>query len=358
MTQQTSIIPPTDPDLLDRYQALREKEPRLFVRDAAHQLGVSEGELVAARCGDGVLRLDNRWESLIKALPGVGRIMCLTRNDWAVHERKGVFENIRLNEKGGIVLGPDIDLRLHFSQWSFAFAVIDPGEKRDRKSIQVFDRSGTAVHKIHCLDETDADAWDALISEHLSNHQQVGQVVEPNEVPVPDAVDETIDIEAMRASWRAMTDVHQFFGMLKKYKVGRVQAFRLAGPEFAKKVDNDGFRKALEGASKQRLPVMIFVGSPGMIQIHTGPVNNLKEFGEWFNVLDLDFNLHLLPKGIASTWVVKKPTKDGFVTSVETFDAAGQQIAWMFGKRAEGQAELDAWQALAETLTQSKPLIN
>ena len=42
-----------------------------------------------------------------------------------------------------------------------------------------------------------------------------------------------------------------------------------------------------------------------------------------------------------------KPTKDGIVTSLEIFDPAGQQIAWMFGKRKPGQVEDSAWPALA-----------
>jgi putative hemin transport protein len=38
---------------------------------------------------------------------------------------------------------------------------------------------------------------------------------------------------------------------------------------------------------------MVFVGSPGCIQIHSGPVKNIKVMNEWLNVLDPDFNLHV-----------------------------------------------------------------
>ncbi len=350
MTQQLQSTEQFNADLLVKYKTLREEEPRVFARDAAKRLGVSEGELLAARCGDGVVRLDNRWEDLINAMPGVGKVMCLTRNDWVVHERKGVFDNVRVSETGGIVLNPDIDLRLNFAHWGFAFAVTDSSPHGERKSLQIFDPSGVAVHKIHKLDETDADAWEALVSGHTAEDQSVGQSVVAPEPPVPDAPDETINVEAIRDKWRSMRDVHQFMGILRRFKVGRVQAFRLAGPEFAERIDNDGFRRALEGAAEQKLPVMIFVNNPGMIQIHTGPVENLKQVGEWFNVLDPDFNLHLLAEGIDSTWVVKKASKDGFITSLETFDKDGNQIAWMFGKRTEGQEELKQWQALAESL--------
>lgn len=58
---------------------------------------------------------------------------------------------------------------------------------------------------------------------------------------------------------------------------------------------------------------MIFVGNPGCIQIHTGPVHNIKAMGPWLNVLDLDFNLHLREDEVTQVWKVGKPTRDGWV---------------------------------------------
>jgi putative hemin transport protein len=88
---------------------------------------------------------------------------------------------------------------------------------------------------------------------------------------------------------------------------------------------------------------MVFVGNPGMIQIHTGPVSNLKPMGPWFNVLDEAFNLHLREDHIDSAWVVSKPTEDGIVTSLELFSRDGTLIATLFGKRKPGQPEDLAW---------------
>jgi len=91
---------------------------------------------------------------------------------------------------------------------------------------------------------------------------------------------------------------------------------------------------------------MCFVGNPGMIQIHTGPVKRVEVMGDWLNVLDLSFNLHLREDRIATTWVVRKPTADGIVTSVELFDATGSTMAMFFGERKPGKPELAAWRAL------------
>ena len=64
-----------------------------------------------------------------------------------------------------------------------------------------------------------------------------------------------------------------------------------------------------------------------MIQIHTGPVRQLRRTGPWYNVLDPKFNLHLDTTAIASSWVVNKPTSDGWVTSLELYAANGDLIA-------------------------------
>ena len=73
------------PELLEASRRLREQEPGLRARDLADRLGVSEAELVASRCGDGVTRLEGPWAPLIEALPALGHIMALTRNDSCVH---------------------------------------------------------------------------------------------------------------------------------------------------------------------------------------------------------------------------------------------------------------------------------
>ncbi len=47
---------------------------------------------------------------------------------------------------------------------------------------------------------------------------------------------------------------------------------------------------------------------------------------------------------------MRKPTKDGHVTSIEAYDANSEMIIQFFGKRHEGEAERDDWRFLAENL--------
>lgn len=53
---------------------------------------------------------------------------------------------------------------------------------------------------------------------------------------------------------------------------------------------------------------------------------------------------------IGSAWVVNKPTTDGWVTSLEVYDVAGELIVQFFGVRKPGQPELPAWRALMNRL--------
>ncbi|GAB4366397.1 MAG: hemin-degrading factor [Kiloniellaceae bacterium] len=341
---------PAGPELMRRLAALKDAEPGLRARDAAARLGVSEAELVAARCGAGVRRLDGPWPELLKALPTLGTVMVLTRNDSAVHEKVGTFDKVSAFQNMGLVLNGAVDLRLFFSHWHFGFAVAEEAHGAVRHSLQFFDVDGLAVHKVYLREESDAAAYEALVTRHL-HADQAPAIRVAAKAPLPgDRPDDAIDRAALRDRWQALQDVHDFRAMLIDLGVGRLQAFRLVGDDLAYRVDPGSFRRALEQAAASGLSIMVFVGSPGVVQIHTGPVKKLKEVGPWFNVLDPGFNLHLREDGIAEAWVVRKPTRDGLVTSLEIYDADGGQIAWMFGERHEGEAELAEWRALVETL--------
>ena len=339
-----------DIPLLDRLADLRRENPKLRARDAALALGVSEAELVAAGGVGAARRLGGDWGELVKALPTIGRIMCLTRNEHCVHERYGRFEDVSVNGLMGLVLGPDIDLRIFFSHWKSGFAVADRGPHGDRLSLQIFDGHGVAVHKIYSTEGTDMAAFEALIG----RFHDVGPFGPLELAPAPAAAaarpDAQIDVDGFVAAWAGMKDTHEFFPLLRRFGLQRLQAMRLAGPRFATEVGAEAVEKAFAAAAAQALPIMVFVGSRGVIQIHTGPVVNLKAMGPWFNVLDPEFNLHLRADRVASAWVTRKPTEDGVVTALELFDAEGETIALIFGARKPGKPELAAWRDLAESL--------
>jgi putative hemin transport protein len=349
------MLAASDSDLARRFSRLRGEKPAMRIRDAATTLGVSEAELVALGVGTTATPLDGEWRTLLSGLPAVGSVMCLTRNDHCVHERHGRFEDVQVSGPHGLVLGPDIDLRLFLGQWKLGFAVREPLKQGERLSLQFFDKSGEAVHKIYATDRTDRAAFEAMIARHAAPPASTPPastplVIAPKSPDAPDRPDGEIDVAGLRAAWLAMKDTHEFFGMLGKFKVGRVQALRLVGADLARELPARSLRAAMEAAASGKTPIMIFVGSPGCIQIHTGPIERLVETHGWFNVLDPTFNLHLREEGVARVFTVRKPTDDGIVTSIEAFDAEGRTVLLMFGARKPGKPELDAWRTLVARL--------
>ncbi len=341
-----------------RWQQLKKKNPGIRIRDAAAQLSVSEGELLATGVGNGVLRLNNDFKSLLCDLQPLGRVMALTRNDQIVHERKGVYSNAQTDLPHGMALfvNPDIDLRIFTRCWHFGFAATVDGRRGPLRSLQIFDIDGSAVHKIYLTEHSDVKAYQKLVRKYESDIQSPGLEVSPKPVKPADSSDSEIDVEGLNKSWADLKDTHDFFPLLKKFGLGRKQALRLADEKFAVEVAPDSYRYLLETARDRKIPIMVFVGNDGIIQIHTGPVENVVEARGWFNVMDEDFNLHIDQAEIGSAFVVRKPTKDGAVTSLELFNMSDKDIGLFFGKRKPGIPEREDWRQLIEDLLDTKKL--
>ena len=336
-------------DLKTRHAEYRATHPHAHPREAAEALGVSEAQLVAARCGDGVTRLDDRWKELFEALPGLGDVKTMTRNPSAVLERWGTYNRVELEGPMGQVVGEDIDLRIFFRNFRRAFAVVDPAPNgKVRRSLQIFDPQGTSVHKVYLEDESRLPAFEALVAQHTSADQSTEEPADAAPpAPQPAAV---VDVEAFRAAWDAMKDTHEFFGLLRKLGLTRTQALRVAGGERAYPVAASSLERALRTAAAEEIKIMIFVGNRGIIQIHSGLVHRIDDRGGWLNVLDPRLNLHVRAEEIAEAWVVRKPTSDGIVTSLELFDDKGETVLLMFGYRKPRMEEDPRWRNMIANL--------
>src|SRR5690606_26879928 len=153
--------------LKDQYATFKSENPKVRIRDAAKQLGVSEAELVAT--GEQNIALRPEFEEILKEIKTLGYVMALTRNDHAVHERKGIYTKATFNGHVGLVVNPDIDLRLFMNAWHFGFAV----HEGERQSLQFFDKDGEAVHKIYITEQSDLAAYEALVSKYKADVQGV-----------------------------------------------------------------------------------------------------------------------------------------------------------------------------------------
>ena len=329
-------------------------------KDAAGSLGISEGLAVAAHVGQHgfalkAAPLKGPWVDLLQALEFCGPVMALTRNESTVHEKTGVYQNITATGHMGLALGEDIDLRLFLGRWHAGFAVLEPSSNPNNpptQSLQFFDAHGVAVHKIFVRPETDRDTFNDIVAQFTDAEK--AYAFTPAAAKADSKPDDDIDAAGLARAWAAMTDTHQFFGLINKFGVERQQAFRLVEGRYTQRAKLGVVHALLDEAAFDGTSIMVFVSSSGCIQIHSGPVKRIEPMvtptARWINVLDAGFNLHLREDMIKDAWIVQKPTDDGIVTSVEVFDANGDLMAMFFGSRKPGVPEQQAWRDIAARL--------
>ncbi len=354
--------------LAERWDALRAAKPKLMIRDAASKLGVSEAELLATATGQSVTRLqddEHAAREIMRRALDLGTVLALTRNEHGVIERTGVATRLKAQDTpaegtaqdpervarerniAGGYLGGEIDLRFTFSQWKHAFAVVQPGpDGVVKRSLQFFDASGTAVHQIYPKDAAAVPVFDKLVADfrHADQRGALTIVAAP---PKPAALaDAKVDLAEFHQAWNDMSDVHQFNRLLTEFKITREQAFRLAPKGQAQRVAPAAVRTLLDTAARQQLPIMSFLGNGAVIQIYSGTISKTAASGDWYNVLDPAFNLHLRDSAFNSGWVVKRAG----VTSVEFFDTNGELVVSFFGVRERGAPQPKGWTDLAASL--------
>lgn len=354
------------PPLLERWNTLKAQQPRLQARDAARQLNVSEAELLATGVKSTVVRLrdtDHAPREIMRRALDLGKVMALTRNENGVIEVTGVATRLpkqaeaasadeaerearNLNIAGGYLGGP-IDLRFQFAKWKYAFAVTQPG--RDgavNRSLQFFDASGNAVHKLYLRDDAGIPVFDQLAADFRHPAQDGKLDVAPQPVKAAEKPDSAVDVKEFRTAWEEMTDVHQFNRLVSEFGLSREQALRLAPAGAVQKVTPLAVRQLLQDAARGKVAIMAFLGNGALTQIYSGTVDKVMAAEGWFNVLDPDFNLHLRDSAFKSGYVVRRAG----ITSVEFFDDRGELVVTFFGVRERGKPQPQAWIDLASSL--------
>lgn len=330
-------------------RAARSDNPKARARDLAQSLGISEAALVAAHIGHGATRIAAHPDGLLPRLTAFGPVMALTRNESCVIEKVGIYDQYRPGPHAALVVNDTIDLRIFPSHWVHGFAVEEAGPNGPKRSFQIFDAAGDAVHKVYLRPESDVAPWAPLLAELALPDQAETLTTEarrPPEAPRgnPDRAEE------LRHDWAEMTDTHQFMRLTARLKMNRLGAYRIAGAPFVRLLAPGAVKVLMQQAAETGVQTMVFVGNAGMIEIHTGPMVRVVEMGPWINVLDPGFDLHLRMDHIAETYHVVKNTQRGPAHSVEFFDARGMLIAQIFGVLKAGEAAAAAWNALVAAL--------
>lgn len=344
---------PATTSILERWHEQTGKRPI----DVAGALGIPEGELLrsaAVAAGPCTWLAPERVRDVIHQLPALGEVMALTRNPVVVHEKVGTYGQIDLDGHVGMVLSDGIDLRLFLNHFCHMVAVADEPELGLRASLQWFDGSGTAVHKVFLRPGSDRVAFESIVASARADAAARSVAWQPS--PVSRRIDDAeVDQERLMEEWRRIEDTHEFQGLIRRHGVTREQALRLAPDAFARLVSVAALEATLVHAAATALPIMVFVRNRGCVQIHSGTVSRIEPMAAWLNVLDPGFNLHVRRAGLARLWVVRKPTRHGVVTALEGYDAGGDLVLTLFGARPSRQPEPESWRSWIDHLPEAMP---
>uniref|UniRef100_UPI00286ED011 ChuX/HutX family heme-like substrate-binding protein n=1 Tax=Buttiauxella brennerae TaxID=82988 RepID=UPI00286ED011 len=239
----------------ENWLQLKQQHPKKYARDIAKLMSISEAELTHARVGHDAWRLKGEVRNILASLECVGEIKSICRNEYAVHEQVGRFENQQLHGHAGLVLNPRaLDLRLFLNQWAFAFHICEETARGERQSIQFFDHQGDALLKVYTTDNTDFAAWGDMLAKFIYADNPALELKAAEETVMTPAADGSL----VEAEWRSLRDVHQFFGLLKRHQLTRQQAFRLVAEDLACQVDNSALAQLLAQAKQDQNEIMIF----------------------------------------------------------------------------------------------------
>lgn len=340
---QLRRAPPLSPSPVHAWRAARDATPP---PDDAGAADLHTTIQRARAAGHTVTRLVPAWSDLFHRLPRLGELLAQTRNDSAVHETIGAYTEPEIAADHILVHGGPVDLRVFPSEWAHGL-VIAGGEL---PVLAFFDAHGDPVHAVHARPRTRLDELQALVDTYRAADQGLDIDLSPRPAKSPDKPDWAIDRNSLQIGWLALKDTHDFADLLRAHGVSRTQALRLAPDGHARPVAATAAAQVLRAAAGCVLPIMIFVESSGCLQIHSGPIARVVAQEPWLRVVDRDFRFGLRQEAIAQAWVVRKPTADGVVTSLELFDDAGDTIALLFGARKPGRPELAAWRELLAIL--------
>tara|TARA_Y100001960_G_scaffold314054_1_gene377761 strand:+ start:534 stop:1496 length:963 start_codon:yes stop_codon:yes gene_type:complete len=270
---------------------------KLRIRDISNNLGISEAELLSVQIGNKLqfLEISNFSIFFSRILSEVDKLMFLIRSDFAVHEKiistkDYKFDNDAMLNKQDNGF-PLIQFNINF--FSYIFYEVKKHNNQELRSFQFFDDKGYSVLKIYLKDRKiqkfDLLASDYKIKYNYQLQKNISQKLKKN-IKL-DSINYQLDL------------FNPNLGTGKKTKVS-----------------NTTLRKILNALSEKSISIQIHAFGIGCVQYHRGVIKNVIDYGPWLNVMDKNFNLHILENKIFKSFLVNYNVKNKLFYSVDFYD--------------------------------------
>ena len=271
---------------------------KIRIRDAAAQLGVSEAELLSTEINNestAYLKIDD-MSKFFNSLSSMDRIMFLIRNNHVVHEKTVDCQDISIDVDFIYIKNKTKDILLKFDLISLSHVFFQKKmhSGRQLRSFQFFNNNGDSVLKVYLKGKTEQE-FDEIAHKYISDYRYELQKMNGDFLPL----NIVLDIPLLDES-----------SILKEESI----------------LNSNTLRKLLNKASDTQKPIQIHGLGLNAIQYHRDIVEKIVDYGPWLNVIDKNFNIHILEKGISKTILFKYSQNNKEVYSIECFDSNNNHL--------------------------------
>ena len=266
------------------------KNSKLRIRDVSSRLNVSEAELLSLSKNKDIFYLkiddfDNFFKSI---LTENDKVMFLIRSDFVVHEKIISCQDYIFKNDSVFSLKDNSTLiKFNSNSIKYCFYELKKHKSRTLRSFQFFDKHGNSMIKIYLKGDS-KDQFDFIANEYK---------VEYN------------------------------------YELQKNFESRKFDSEY-KAIDKDEIivdttlRKILNKIAEDKIPVNICAFGLDCTQCHSDTIKNVIDYGPWLNVMDKNFNIHVLEKNItvsnygkrdSNNFVDFKDSNDNLVLSISAY---------------------------------------
>lgn len=291
------------------------------------------------------LYLQPAWEEIVKTFEQAGTFTVRTTSGGVAIEQTGVIDEVFLRGEGAFASVVQDNMDLRFLLKRLARGEVHPAHT----TIDIYNEAGALATSFHGADKEGKATIEEIAQRFGTDHAEA-QISNAGNRRAG-LSDKDVDVEAVRADWKAMTNVHHFEALLAKHRVGRLQAFRLMNGDFTHELAAGAFPDLLKKLDATGEKVMVFVANRGFVQIFSGPAKAPKRVGHGWEIVHDQSKVFVPDSALNHLWLVNKPTAAGIISSLEIVsEAEDQALASIFGKHPHGDPQPASWLELLNTL--------
>jgi len=318
--------------------ALRWLESIRIPSRRVEQLNTSTGPMA--------LPLQNDWQALLRQISSLSTVSVITRNPHASIEQKIDFKALTFKQGQAFLTSKDLTLRLCFSAWQSGFAISEATPQGISHGFRFYDHTGNETHQISLTSESNFAAYEA-IKVTFADHNNAPTTVHKPLREIRHSNDQ--DRQELCQRWLQLQNPLQLDEIIQQSGLNRLQAFQLAGADFAYQVDISEISSLLHVVNDADLHLCLGVRNSGALQLHCGHIEVIQETDAGHLLRNNHFKMSLNLNKAHTAWVVRTPHSEGETISLELYGSHEEHIALLYADPLRPKAH--HWQQLMAHLT-------